>query len=80
MSLKIKAFIYRFFMVFGVSVYLADKEEQQYIDSLKKEGKLQLEGVHRGSWQAKHGFLSVWTYKQNFIEATWNKIKNVFRS
>lgn len=79
MILKIKAFIYRLGDVFGLSIYLADKEEDAYIEENNYSGKGFAEDIARGSWQAKHGFLSVWTGAMPFHVVIWKKIKNVVR-
>lgn len=75
--IKLKAFIYRFSAIFGLRIYLAQKEEQRYIDSLKVIDNLH-EGCSRGLWQARHGFTTVWTYKQPFLKALVNKTKHAF--
>lgn len=77
MILKIKAFIYRFSDIFGIKIYLANKEEAIYIRSLNNLSKLE-KGIHVGLWQAKHGFTTIWTYKQNPITAFINKTKHAF--
>jgi hypothetical protein len=58
--LKLKAFIYRFSNIFGLRIYLADKEEQAFIDTQDLSSGL-AEGTLRGCWQAQHGFTTVWT-------------------
>lgn len=75
--IKFKAFIYRFSAIFGLSIYLARKEEQAYIDSLEILDELH-EGCSRGLWQAKHGFTTVWTYKKPLFKAIISKIKHAF--
>lgn len=75
--IKFKAFIYRFFAIFGLSIYLADKEEQLYINSLKDMDEFN-EGIHRGLWQGYKGFTTVWTYKMPFHKALIAKIKHAF--
>jgi len=77
MILKIKAFIYRFSAIFGLRIYLAEKEEQRFVDSLSPNEK-RLEGCLRGLWQAQHGFTTLWTYKQSFFKALIAKIKHAF--
>ena len=76
--IKFKAFIYRFSNIFGLHIYLADKEEQAYIDSLDDIDSELGEDCYRGLWQAKQGFTTVWTYKQPFFNALIAKIKNAF--
>jgi hypothetical protein len=81
MNLKLKAFIYRLSDVFGRTIYLADEEEQLYIELLTEaEGPLSemWEGIERGSWQGHYGFTTVWTYKQPWYKATWEKLKHTF--
>jgi len=76
--IKFKAFIYRFSNIFGLRIYLADKEEQAYIDSLDDIDSELGEGCYRGLWQAKRGFTTVFTYKQPFFKALIAKIKHAF--
>lgn len=78
MILKIKAFIYRFSAIFGLYIYLANKEEQDYIDSLDDIDEELGDGCYRGLWQAEHGFTTIWTYKQPFFKALIAKIKHAF--
>lgn len=75
--IKIKAFIYRFSAIFGLRIYLADKEEQDYIDSLDGVDNV-MESCSRGLWQAHHGFTTVWTHRQPFFKALILKIKHAF--
>lgn len=77
MIIKIKSFIYRFFNIFGLSVYLADKEEQAYIDSLGDIDEF-TEDCSRGLWQGKNGFTSIWTGKKPIHKALVDKIKHAF--
>jgi hypothetical protein len=72
--IKLKAFIYRFFAIFGLRIYLAQKEEDAYINSLGKDADF----LSVGLWQGKHGFTTVWTYKQPFFKALVSKIKHAF--
>ena len=77
--IKFKAFIYRFSNIFGLSIYLADKEEQEYINSLDKplsDLGVELEG---GLWQAEYGFTTVWTFTMPWHKALIAKIKHAFR-
>lgn len=76
--IKFKAFIYRFSNIFGLRIYLANKEEQAYIDSLDNIDSEVGESCYRGLWQAKRGFTTVWTYKQPFFQALITKIKHAF--
>lgn len=76
--IKFKAFIYRFSAIFGLHIYLADKEEQAYIDSLDDIDSELEKGCYRGLWQAKYGFTTVWTYDQSFFQALAAKIKHAF--
>ena len=79
--IRFKAFIYRFSNIFGLHIYLAQKEEQSYIEELEETRGLieePLEGIERGCWQAKHGFTTVWAYKQPFFKAIVSKIKHAF--
>ena len=75
--IKFKAFIYRFSNIFGLYIYLAQKEEDAYIDSLGKLDKVG-EGCSRGLWQAKRGFTTIWAYKQPFFKALIAKTKHAF--
>lgn len=81
--LKFKAFIYRFSNIFGLHIYLADKEENAYIKSLElpndKNGEF-MESLSRGTWQARHGFTTVLSYKQPFHKVLHIKIKHAFRN
>lgn len=75
--LHIKAFIYRFSAIFGLRIYLAQKEEDHYIVTLGGVDKL-TESISRGTWQAKYGFCTVWTYKMNPLQAFKARVKNAF--
>jgi hypothetical protein len=75
--IKLKAFIYRFSAIFGLRIYLAQKEEDTYIDSLGKLDRVG-EGCSRGLWQAEYGFTTIWTYKEPFFKALIAKIKHAF--
>jgi hypothetical protein len=77
--LRLKSFIYRFFNIVGLNIYLADKEEQKYIDSLDKPSSdLALE-LARGLWQADNGFTTVWTYTMPWHKSLVAKVKHAFR-
>ena len=75
--IKLKAFIYRFSNIFGLHIYLAQKEEDAYIDSLGKLDRVG-EGCSRGLWQAEYGFTTIWTYKEPFFKTLISKIKHAF--
>jgi hypothetical protein len=77
MIIKIKAFIYRFSNIFGLHIFLAEKEQSDYIISL---GKISAESreIHEGMWQAMNGFTSVWTWRMPFHKALFRKIKHAF--
>jgi hypothetical protein len=71
--LRLKAFIYRFSAIFGVRIYLADKEERLF--------NLKMEDSNRcaiGLWQARYGFLTRWTYKMPFYKAFIANVQNAF--
>ena len=74
MILKLKAFIYRFSNVFGLHIYLAQKEEDAYVNSLGEDASF----LSSGLWQAKHGFTTVWTYKIPLHKAFIAKTKHAF--
>lgn len=75
--LKLKAFIYRFSAVFGLLIYLADKEEQAYINSMPDMDEFS-ESIHRGLWQADKGFTTVWTGKMPWYKSFCVKLKHAF--
>ncbi len=75
--IKTKAFIYRFFAIFGLRIYLAHKEEKEYLNSLGKLSEFSKQCLI-GSWQAKNGFTTVWTYKQPFFKGLIAKVKHAF--
>lgn len=77
MILKIKAFIYRFSAVFGLRIYLAEKEEQAYLNSQEFDSQFAKE-IAIGIWQGKNGFTTVWTYKKSFFKALSLKFKHAF--
>jgi hypothetical protein len=82
MKLKLKAFIYRLSDVFGKSIYLAREEEDLYMELLREaEGRYDelWDGIERGSWQAHHGFTTVWTFRQPWYVSIWEKVKHAFR-
>ena len=75
--MRLKSFIYRFTAIFGIGLYLADKEEQAHIDSQNFQSELS-ESIARGCWQAENGFTTVWTFKKNFLESLVSKVKHAF--
>jgi len=77
MILKFKAFIYRFFNIFGLHIFLAKKEQSKYIVSLGKLSKME-RGLYEGIWEATHGFTTVWTRRMSFHKALFCKIKHAF--
>lgn len=77
MSLKFKAFVYRFSNIFGLRIYLASKEEKRHIDSLWMFSEFD-RNLGVGLWQARHGFTTVWTGKQPMHKAFISKVKHAF--
>lgn len=77
MSLKFKAFIFRLSAVFGLRIYLAEKEEQEYINSMPDTSDWE-EDINRGCWQAEKGFTTVWTWGKPWYMAFWTKLKHAF--
>jgi hypothetical protein len=75
--LKIKAFIYRFSDIFNIRIFLARREEYLYIKSLGEVSELEKD-IHTGLWQAKHGFTTVWTYKQPLLRKFIIKVNHAF--
>lgn len=75
--MKLKSFIYRLTATFGKGIYLAEKEEQAYINSQKFESELS-ESITRGCWQAENGFTTIWTFKQNLLESFVSNLKHAF--
>jgi hypothetical protein len=76
--LKFKAFIYRFSNIFGLHIYLAKKEQREFMNSQVFTCDL-TRSIAVGTWQAKNGFTTVWTYKQNFFESFISKTKHALR-
>jgi hypothetical protein len=72
--IKLKAFIYRFSNIFGFHIYLAQKEEDAYVNSLGEDADF----ISSAVWQVKYGFTTVWTYKQPLFKAITSKIKHAF--
>jgi hypothetical protein len=72
--IKLKAFIYRFSAIFGLRIYLAQKEEDAYVNSLGEDADF----LSSGTWQAKHGFTTIWTYRTPFHKALIAKTKHAF--
>jgi hypothetical protein len=77
MILKIKAFIYRFSAIFGLSIYLAQKEELEFLKTMVGHSDFD-KSSSLGLWQGKHGFTTVWTYKKSFFKAFIAKTKHAF--
>jgi hypothetical protein len=77
MILKIKAFIYRFSNIFGLRIYLAQKEEDEFINSQKHDSEIS-RSCAIGLWQGLNGFTTVWTYKKPFHKAIIMKINHAF--
>jgi len=77
MILQIKSFIYRFGRIFGLTIYLAGKEERAYIESLGDVGELSRR-CSIGCWQGHNGFTSRWTHRLSFHRALLTKIKHAF--
>lgn len=75
--IKLKAFVYRFSAIFGLRIYLARKEENLYLQTVENRDEFSV-SIHAGLWQAKHGFTTIWTYKQSFFKALINKTKHAF--
>jgi hypothetical protein len=79
LMVKFKAFIYRFSAIFGLRLYLANKEEAGHLKSLGKKIKNKNDkNIYTGLWQAKHGFTTVGTYNKPFHKALIAKIKHAF--
>lgn len=74
---KLKVFVYRLSNVFGLHIYLAKKEEQEYIDSMCDQSEFS-RSISIGLWQAQQGFTTVGTYKQPWYKAFWIKLKHAF--
>lgn len=77
MIIKLKAFIYRFSNIFGLRIYLAQKEEDAFINCQKYDSELS-KSCAIGIWQGLNGFTTVWTYKKPFHKAIIIKIKHAF--
>lgn len=79
MILKLKAFIYRFSNIFGLRIYLAEKEEVAYLSSLGHTTSFEL-GIYTGLWQCKHGFTTIYISRNTyFIKRIYGKIKHAFK-
>lgn len=74
---KFKAFLYRFFAIFGLRIFLAEREQEDFIGQMGKMSKFEKE-LNRGTWQAFNGFTTIWTYKMPFYKALIAKIKHAF--
>ncbi len=77
MILKIKAFIYRFSAIFGLRIFLAQKEELQFLKTMVGHSDFD-KNISLGLWQAKYGFTTVWTYRKPFHKAIIAKIRHAF--
>jgi hypothetical protein len=90
MILKIKAFIYRFSNIFGARLYLAKREEEEFliehrfrrlveaiIEGEDNRGIDQF-GLTRGVWHAQNGFTTVYTRNMGFFEGKIARIKHAF--
>jgi len=77
MILKIKSFIYRFFNIFGLCVYIANKEEKEYLKSMDNYSEFD-KSINLGLWQAKHGFTTIWTCRMPIHKAFIAKVKHAF--
>lgn len=75
--ITLKAFIYRFSAIFGLRIYLAQKEELAYRKSMDGYSEFDKD-INVGLWQAKHRFTTIWTYRQPFFKAVISKIKHAF--
>lgn len=75
--IKLKSFIYRFSNIFGLRIYLAQKEERAYLNSLELSGEDYL-GLHSGLWQARHNFTTIYTKRMKPLQALKNKIIHAF--
>ena len=78
MILQIKSFIYRFFVIFGLNIFLAEKERQEYINSKGFNSK---EDRHLavGLWEVKNGFCQILTSSdQSFLERFSINIRHAF--
>lgn len=88
--IKFKAFIYRFSNIFGLRIYLAKKEEKEFMRQIRFYCLVaKLVGVgdsysefyaksSLGLWHAKHGFTTIYTGKQSFIRSLVSKVKHAF--
>ena len=77
MILKIKAFIYRFSAIFGLRIFLAQKEELQFLKTMVGHSDFD-KSMTLGLWQAKYGFTTVWTYRKPLHKAIIAKIRHAF--
>jgi hypothetical protein len=80
MILKIKAFIYRFSDIFGLRIYLANKEEKEFLKNTSKRGTKAQRGrsLSIGIWQAANGFTTVYTRNMSMPRAIIAKVKHAF--
>jgi len=90
MILKAKAFIYRFSAIFGLRVYLAQREEDEFllvhrfrrlaVDIIEGEETSGINefGLMRGIWHASNGFTTVYTGNMSFKDSIVAKVKHAF--
>jgi hypothetical protein len=79
MILNIKAFIYRFSNIFGLRIYLAKKEEEEYVSrNVSKRGDSVSRSISIGMWHARNGFTTVYVYGKPFLRQIKAKIKHAF--
>jgi len=89
MLLKLKAFIYRFSAIFGLRVYLAKHEEEQFILECRfsRLAEDMIEGqrsssliydLMRGIWHAQNGFTSVHARHMGFFKRIVARLKHAF--
>jgi hypothetical protein len=90
MILKAKAFIYRFSAIFGLRIYLAQREEDEFLlvhkfislaeDIIEGEETSDINqfGLMRGIWHASNGFTTVYTGNMSFKDSIIAKVKHAF--
>ena len=76
--LAFKAFIYRFSAIFGMRVYLAKKEEREYMKNVSKRGNRFHYDLAVGMWQADNGFTTLWVRDRSFFGKLWARTKHAF--
>jgi hypothetical protein len=91
LNLKTKAFIYRFSAIFGLRIYLAQREEEDYVrlhrmyrlirdiieDEDTRDDKAEF-GILRGIWHASNGFTAIYTRNMSFKDSIVAKVKHAF--